>query len=868
MGGNYTEASLVSGMNATDDAIVCYFPTSKITTSSVLFEDNPLDYSLPLFVFQLTLVVGVTRLFVFILKPFRQPRAIAEILGGLLLGPSGLGQNDTFALKVFPLRSMLVLEGLANIGLIYILFLVGLEMDISAIKHIGRKALFIAIAGMLLPFGVSATFSSIFRNHAPEMSQAVYILFLGIALSVTAFPVLARIIAELKLFNTDLGRLALSTALVNDVCTWIFLILAIALAGSNNSNSSLASIWVVLSSIAFVALCYYVVRPAIEWFLRDALDGESFSDLQITMVLTGVMISSFITDAIGAHAIFGAYVYGLCIPSGPIRLALIERLEDFVSGLLLPLFCANSGLRTNITVIHGLTKWAGCLVVIPLACAGKVLGTLLISLFFQIPARDGITLGLLMNTKGLIEIIVLNVAKDLKVMGDESFAMMVVIIVVMTALVAPIVTATYKPTRRFIPYKKRTIQGIRLNAERKLLVCLHHPSNVPTIINLLEASNPTPTSPLCVYALHLVELTGRVSAMLIVHNHRKSDHHHHSHHRRICSAGDAANGAQAQSDNIIGSFANFETNYGVDSVSVHPLTAVSPYSTMHQDICALAEDKRACFIIVPFHKQMTVDGGMENTNPAFQIVNQKLLLHSPCSIGILVDRGLHVSSRVSSTNLGILSSLNVAVLFFGGPHDREALAYARRMADRAGISITVTRFIPGEDATMEASQLQDDEHGENNNEDELNIYSEKEKARNEEYIRDFRKKTSGFESVIFVEKVVNNGEETIGAIGGMRNGFDLFIVGRDQGVVSPLIDGITDWSECPELGAIGDFLASTDFGTTASVLVIQQCAGEGGEDMMRVDGGGGGDGVESESNNNNKITMNNSGRHTLSSSAN
>lgn len=149
--------------------------------------------------------------------------------------------------------------------------------------------------------------------------------------------------------------------------------------------------------------------------IRRTPEGESFSEFYVCLILTGVMISGFITDAIGTHSVFGAFVFGLVIPNGPLGLTLIEKLEDFVSGLLLPLFFAISGLKTDISSIHGTSTWMITLLVIILACAGKIAGTLLVSLMYQMPIREGVTLGLLMNTKGLVEMIVLNVGKDQKV---------------------------------------------------------------------------------------------------------------------------------------------------------------------------------------------------------------------------------------------------------------------------------------------------------------------------------------------------------------------------------------------------------------------------------------------------------------------
>ncbi|KAG7011110.1 Cation/H(+) antiporter 15, partial [Cucurbita argyrosperma subsp. argyrosperma] len=780
--------------NSTDDTIVCYAP-SMITTNGVWQGDNPLDYSLPLFILQLTMVVVMTRTLVFLLKPLRQPRVISEILGGVILGPSVLGRSADFANTVFPLRSVMVLETMANVGLLYFLFLVGVEMDLSVIRRTGTKAMAIAVAGMILPFSIGAAFS--FQLHkTDEELNITYIMFLGIALSVTAFPVLARILAELKLINSEIGRMAMASALFNDMCAWVLLAIAIAL--SENDTSSMASLWVILSSTGFVLFCIFIVRPLISWMIRKTPEGESISEFYICLILTGVMISGFVTDALGTHSVFGAFVFGLVIPNGSLGVALIEKLEDFVSGLLLPLFFAISGLKTNVNRIEGSTSWVAILSITLLAFAGKIIGTLLASICYQMSYREGVTLGLLMNTKGLIEMIILNVGKDQKVLDDKTFTVMVIVALFMTGIITPVVTIIYRPTRRFLPYKKRTIQSSKPDSEFRVLVCIHTPRNVPTIINLLDASNPTKRSPICIYVLHLVELTGRASAMLIVHNTRKSGR-------------PALNRTQAQSDHIINAFENYEQH--VECISVQPLTAISPYSTMHEDICNLAEDKRVAFIIIPFHKQQTVDGGMEATNPAFRLVNQNVLANAPCSVGILVDRGLNGSNRVASNKE---CHYNITMLFFGGQDDREALSYAWRMSEHPRVSLTVMRFIAGEEAS------------EPNQEDNTPIASttetdaDRERKLDEELIKEFRTKSSNNESISYNEKVSNNGEETVAGIRSMDDAHDLYIVGRGESHISPLTAGLTDWSECPELGAIGDLLASSDFAATTSVLVVQQ----------------------------------------------
>ncbi|XP_010277629.1 PREDICTED: cation/H(+) antiporter 15-like [Nelumbo nucifera] len=791
--------------NETIGMIVCYSP-KMITTSGIWVGSMPWDYSLPVFLLQITLIIITTRFLVFILKPLRQPKVISEILGGVLLGPSVMGRIPKFADIVFPLRSVLILETMANIGLLYFLFLVGIEMDLYVIKRIGKKALTIAIIGMIPPFliGISLSF---FLQTSEDVGPGTFLLFLGVTLSVTAFPVLARILAELKLLNTELGKLALSAAIINDLCAWILISLAVSLAKTGATR--FASLLVVVSAVVFVMCCIFVIRPAIAWIIRRTPESSNYNEFYICLIVSGVMICGLITDTLGTHPIFGAFVFGLVIPNGPLGATIIDKLQDFVSVFLLPLFFAISGLRTNIWAIHGSSTLGLLILAIFLSCTGKAVATIIVSVVNHMPMQESVALGLLMNTKGPIEIIILSAGRDQKVLDDQSFAILVIVAVIMTSIITPVITAIYKPARPFIPYKRRTVQWPKRDAELRILACVHTPRNVPTIINLIDASHPTKKSPICVFALHLVELTGRSSAMLIVHNSHKSGGH------------PALNRTQAQSDHIISAFENYEQHSG--GVSVQPLTAISRYSTMHEDICNLAEDKRASLILLPFHKQQTLDGSMEATNPAFRGINQNVLATAPCSVGILVDRGLDGSTRVAATE----TTHHVAVLFFGGPDDREALAYGWRMAEHPGVCLTVLRFLPGEDAADPVVEPSSDTR-------DLRILTvitdnEREKKLDDEYINEFRIKNTNDESISYSEKIVNNGEETAAVVRSLDNTHDLYIVGRGQGMISPLTAGLTDWSECPELGAIGDLLAS-DMSETKSVLVVQQYVGGGEED--------------------------------------
>lgn len=390
----------------------------------------------------LTAVIVLGNLLAKIFRLFGQPPVIGEVFAGILLGPSLLGAQ--FSSFVLPLSVAPFLAIIAQLGVTLYMFLVGLELNARLLQRRVHVTIAVSHASILAPFLLGGflslfLYTSLATEHVPFLHFA---LFLGVAMSVTAFPVLARILADRGWTQTELGAIALSCAAVDDVTAWCLLALAVGVAKASLSDAFV----VTAGTLAYIIVMFLVVRPLARRAASSCVSDRP-SHNSIVVVFAGMLLSCLITEAIGIHAIFGAFLFGAVMPhESSIAKALRSELEDVVTILLLPAFFAFTGMRTRIDLVTGLDQWLLCGLIIIVASLGKFGGTLIAARLTGLGWRHSATLGVLMNTRGLMELIVLNIGLEMNVISPRLFAMMVLMALATTLATSPILRCLWSST--------------------------------------------------------------------------------------------------------------------------------------------------------------------------------------------------------------------------------------------------------------------------------------------------------------------------------------------------------------------------------------------------------------------------------------
>ncbi|KAF8940745.1 K(+)/H(+) antiporter [Haplosporangium gracile] len=690
-------------------------------TGSVITGLNPTHVNpsnpFPLFVIQAVIIIGLCYFLHVGLRRLKQPRVISEVIAGIILGPSVMGRIPGFASTIFHPDGLPYLNLVSNIGLVMFLFLVGLELDPALVLKRARFALGISFAGMALPLGVGAAVSYVLYGElGPDTTVGFgqFLLFCGVAMSITAFPVLARILAEQKLLQTKVGFLTICAGAVGDIVAWILLALVVSII---NSASKITPLYVVLLSIAWILILCFIVRPVFNFLIRVTKSQDEPSQTMMAFTLGTVLVSAFVTDIIGVHAIFGSFLVGLIIPNETgFADGVTKRIEDLVSVIFLPIYFALSGLKTQVGLLDNGRIWGLVILTTFVACFGKITGCTIAAKVQGMEWRESFAIGILMNCKGLIELIVLNIGYDAGVINDKVFVIMVAMCLITTCMTTPGVSWAYPPhyqraaAMRALA-KERKLTGVVVGEDpsdvidnKGFMLCLDKIHNLPAMMTFLEMLNhSTPatgdnapagshsslsvpgsnlpifksstdenTSSPKIMALRLLHLTERSSSVLMAATERAE---------------------VLRRDALMTVFQAFAK---LNNILVRPrMTLSTDPDDFANSICDEAAESGSGVIIVPWNSTSLPDPPMNNAEGENPVLSRPLVTSNTPLVSRLLNTtansGLVTAVFVDREYGGAGHFSNIVVQLYGSLDDEEALKMASALSHNRLCNIVIIR---------------------------------------------------------------------------------------------------------------------------------------------------------------------------------
>ncbi|KAI9472322.1 MAG: Sodium/hydrogen exchanger family-domain-containing protein [Benjaminiella poitrasii] len=632
-----------------------------------------------------------------------------------------MGRIPHFRETIFPSESLPFLNLIATLGLVFFLFQVGLEVDMRIVKRDWKQSVSVAFAGMALPFGLGACVSLGLYKLQGDNSIAFssFVLFLGVAMAITAFPVLARIMAELKLLHTRVGAITMAAGLLNDCTAWVLLALVVALL---NSSGGLQSLYVFLTTVAFALFLIFLIAPI---YRKLCMYTNSFeagpSPLLMFVTIIIVLISAFVTDIIGVHAIFGGFLAGVIVPhDNDLAIKITEKFEDFVNILFLPLYFTLSGLKTQIGLLNTGAVWGYVILVIVIACVGKIAGCAIAGKATGLSTRESFTIGFLMSCKGLVELIVLNIGHDAGVLNDQIFVIMVVMALVTTFMTTPVVMWLYpewyqkQMDEKFnndqdsVDFHNKIDPSV-MTASRlepgdyfSLVTMMNRIDTVPSmmaLIRLLQDDSAATKvkkvgnkNQLGIHVLRLLELTQRASDVMKIQDMRETQ----------------------RQDPVLNVLRTFTSLIGIESLQTR-LDFRSPTEFI-STVSRYGESVSADMILLPWvgtTSRATTSQLTPDVNPLEQLASgdwsssyqmsdadfaSSAYSIKHCTVGLFIDRGF---GHIQDGNPKKQTNFQIIVPFsYGGPDDRAALLFALRLQIYRQAEVLVLRPTTNETSTV------------------------------------------------------------------------------------------------------------------------------------------------------------------------
>ncbi len=593
-------------------------------------------------ILQIAVILTVSRAVGLLFRRFRQPQVLGEMTAGLMLGPSLLGWLLPGAsAALFPPDSLVYLNVLSQIGLLLFMFLVGLELDPALLRGRGRAAFVTSNVSIVAPFVLGALLAIYLHPRLSDASVPFtgFALFMGAAMSITAFPVLARILVERNMLQTKVGALTVTSAAVNDVTAWCILALLIAIVRADETQHPF---WLTIAGTSLYAgVMVLPVRRAMAYLERVYIHRGRVSQDLMALILLLLLASAWTTHWLGIHALFGAFVLGVVMPKDRAMVhELTEKLEHVTVVFLLPLFFASAGLRASIGLLTGIEMWFYCVLILVVAIVGKFGGSAIAARLTGLSWREAGALGILMNTRGLVELVILTIGLDLGVITPVVYTMMVIMAIATTFMAAPILEWIY-PARLV---RAEMLGGPEPRRPYTVLLPVSLASAGPGLLRL--ASMLAPASELQVYALHLSR--GRDEPL-----------------------GDLSVGPSSPQAEALRPLLHAAQSEGV---TVRPLVFVS--RDTGGDICDTAHVKGAQLILMGWHKPVLSRSILSGTV-------YEVMLQARADVCVYQERHFRLCS-------------SILVPYRKGVHDLAAIGLAERIARHHGVEITILHVVdPG-----------------------------------------------------------------------------------------------------------------------------------------------------------------------------
>ncbi|KAI3878831.1 hypothetical protein MKX03_013971 [Papaver bracteatum] len=786
--------------NSTTKAGVCRYATSSsfvISTFSICLAINLM-----------------TKFLNMMLLRFQQPRLILELSVGLMLG------NLAFMSELLQMVIPQLVSSLAEMGMSCYLLVLGLEMDLTVLAKKPNREEIVAYTGIISTFLITSAITPLIKL-AKDANTIGFIFSISITLTGTSSPVLTRLVTDLRISRSDIGRLVIGSGLHTDMVTMLVISLSLVFhpykSKQNGQMKLKEGVHVVVVLVLLIVFLSTVLPIFVNWVNARNPIGKPMrgSDL-VLFVATMMILCNAGPTMVGYSPTMASFLIGLAFPrKGRLSKMMITKINQIMNFIMFPLFFIWVGALANFGEVKPDESfvWIKLLFLFAIVTIGKVLGALLAATLLGFPWHAAVAIGFFLNVKGHFHIYVAAYALGEDLVTTGTYIMMVLLAMLTISLIPLVVKLMVEGARKRSPYRQMTLQHLNPSTELRILLGIHGPQNIPSMINIMEVSRGNKATRIGVYVTDMIEINDCNSTIFVPEVENSSL-------ERTTMADESVVNMREQITNAILSYIE-ESGKGIN---VQRLLAISTFANMHQDLCNLAEAVQASLLILPFHRNQRPDGKMDGVHHGFRYVNRKVLRQAPCSVGVLVERGLGKNQKGSAPT----ACIEVAVVFIGGKDDREALCYASRIAQHPCINLTAVRFL--EESSTEISSTKKARKKLRS----VIKMEEEERKLDDECFTEFYEKSLSQGKIGYLEKHVIDAKGTVSTLKSFEEHYALFIVGRGGRVNSILTAGMSSWEECPDLGPIGEILADSDFSLSASVLVIQQHSLDGLENEFTV----------------------------------